>query len=307
MAGSRVLKASLAAAVVSSLGLATLQPAAASATPSSARSWPTRPATPRSFAASACRGGRARHAAPARPGRPLPRLRPDEPRGLLAPAAPALERVSGRAVHPVDLAHGRGPLPDHRGHHVGERRRRPQRWRRLGRGGARDRAPARVQPRGRGASAGPDEHRHGRRDRGRVELQLRHRLLPRARSQRRPGAASRHLGRLEGRCGHRPQLRQRRLRAPGGAPELGQPQAGHLRPHRGRRPRDRRGDERRHRRRGRPLRPLDEHRLRLLRGLLLGQRPGDGDAHQVAATSASTTRSTRPTATSSTRSWSRPT
>ena len=74
----------------------------------------------------------ARHAAPARPGRTLPCLRPGKPRGLLAAAAPALERVPGRAVNPIDLAHGRGPLPDRRGHHFGGRRRRPQRRRRLG-------------------------------------------------------------------------------------------------------------------------------------------------------------------------------
>ena len=158
------------------------------------------------------------------------------------------------------------------------------------------------------AAPGPDEHRHRRGTRGGVELQLRHRLLPRAGSQRRSRAAGRHLRRIQGRRAHRLQLRNRRLRAPGGAPERGQPQAGHLCPHRGRRPRDRRGDERRHRRRRRPLRPLHEHGLRLIRGVLLGQCACDGNRQQVEpAASASTTRSTPPTATSSTPSWSRPT
>ena len=189
----------------------------------------------------------------ARPGRALPAVGAHEHRGFHTAAATAHERVSTGAGDPGDLADGCGDLPADRG----------------------IRCTAAVpHRRGRCADSRHQEQRHRRRPRGRVELAIRERVLPRARHLRRSRAARGHHLRLPGRRDERLQLRHRRLRPARRAGQPEQPQGGDLRPHRRRRAGDPRRDQQRLRGRRR-LRPLHQHRPDLLRGLLLGQRQRD--------------------------------
>ena len=268
------LKASLAAAVVSSLGLARSSPPPPPPHRRRAPSWPTRRGTPEVRGVGVSRRPR--------PGMLLPLGRGGRfPASVLTNIVdssllqrPLSQRVPRRAVDP---RRSRGwawsPASD-RGHHVGQRRRRPQRRRASGAVELAIAPPLVVRPPGRRAAPGHDEQRHAAAP-SRASRPPASRPPTSARSVPTPARrCARTPLRVQGDAVERLQLRHRRLRAARRARERGQPQGGDLRPHLRRRPGDR-AEMNSDRRRGRPLRPLHELRPQLLRGVLLGERERD--------------------------------